>query len=167
MALKTGAELLHPENMSFDKRGCSVVGLCRQLEELSFRIDRDYRAYSKDLVVRGMHYQPDCSKLVRCCAGAVVDYVVDLREKSFGVVDVIPMHGSPAAPYLFVPPWCAHGYATLVAAEIHYLIGGSFDPATEVCILWNSIDAVWPFRDPILSDRDARGVPLASFPPLA
>lgn len=166
MALRTGAALLYPEHMSFDKRGSSVVGLWRQLEDFPFHVTREYRAYSKELVIRGMHHQLGVSKFVRCCSGAVIDYVVDLRAASFGVVDVIPLHGSPTSPYLLVPPWCAHGYASLVPSEMHYLIEGPYNPDEEVSILWSSIDAVWPFRDPILSDRDTRGVTLAAFPPI-
>lgn len=160
MALKTGARLLYPQTSGFDRRGefSSILNESLMLE-LAFAPCRDFRSQSAARVVRGMHYQPGLSKLVRCVSGAIVDYVVDLREDHFGVVDVIPL-SSHEDVLLHVPRWCAHGYAALVPSEVYYLLDKPH--AQGGVILWDSIAADWPFRSPILSERDKAGVPLTT-----
>lgn len=165
MALKTGARFLYPEKVVEDARGWSVLGLERQLEHLSFNVSREYRALSKQGVVRGMHYQKGTTKLVRCAAGSILDVVVDLRGSSFGEADVVLLRASPGSPYLLVPPWCAHGYASVEASEVHYLIDGPSDEE-DLTILWSSVAAPWPYPEPFVSERDAAGTPLAEFPRL-
>jgi len=155
-ALKTGARFL-PTTLSGDERGVSSTCL-GELPE-GFCVRRDYHASSRFGVVRGMHYGK-AAKLVRCLRGRVTDYVVDLRVDTFGTVDIIPMDGDHERPYLYVPPWCAHGYAACSDdVEMYYL----FDKPREDegCILWSSIDAKWSFADPILSKRDRDAKPLA------
>ncbi|GMV18593.1 MAG: dTDP-4-dehydrorhamnose 3,5-epimerase [Polyangiaceae bacterium] len=165
MAL-TGARLLYPETVSQDARGLSVVGLDAQLRDLGFGVVREYRAFSKGLVVRGLHHQTGVSKLVRCSSGLITDYVVDLREKNFGSVFTVQLSGAPTSPYLYVPHWCAHGYASLEPSEVVYLMNGGYNAPEDKSILWSSINAQWPFSSPILSERDEAGMLLADFPPL-
>jgi dTDP-4-dehydrorhamnose 3,5-epimerase len=155
-ALKTGARLL-PTTFAEDERGWSDTALDALPE--GFRVHRDYRSFSKYGVVRGLHYGR-VAKLVRCVGGAILDYVVDLRIESFGAVDVIPLAGTMSEnPYLYVPPWCAHGYAAVHDARVYYLFDGPRED--EGSILWSSIDARWPFHKPTLSERDRNAKPLA------
>jgi dTDP-4-dehydrorhamnose 3,5-epimerase-like enzyme len=161
-ALKTGARLLLPTTSGHDARGSfSTLLTPAVLAALDgFVPCRDYRSVSRAGVVRGMHYQPGLAKLVRCSSGAIADYIVDMRERSFGVVDVVHLTCREDA-YLYVPPWCAHGYAALVDAEVGYLFN---DEVREtIRLLWSSIDAAWPFRHPILSALDAEATPLDVF----
>jgi len=78
---------------------------------------QDNLSSSKKNVFRGLHYQTGDfaqAKLVRVYKGAVVDFIVDLREKSqtYGKFEFFELNDKNKLS-LFVPPYFAHGFLSL------------------------------------------------------
>jgi dTDP-4-dehydrorhamnose 3,5-epimerase len=128
---------------------------------------QDNLSYSKQGVLRGLHYQyPKWQgKLVSVIQGEIFDVAVDLRRDSptfgqwFGLV--LSEHNHLQ---LYVPPGFAHGFCvTSDQAYVHYKCTDYYQPEQEHTILWNdpAIGIEWPVREPSLSEKDARGKPLA------
>ncbi len=112
--------------------------------------------------LRGMHFQLppyEEAKLVRCTMGAIFDVIIDLRpqsptfKKQFTVQLDAKNHRM-----LYVPEGFAHGFQTLTdSTEVFYQMSEFFTPeAANSGIRWNDpvFGIQWPFRDPILSERD-------------
>ncbi|MDM8083247.1 dTDP-4-dehydrorhamnose 3,5-epimerase family protein [Cellulomonas cellasea] len=112
--------------------------------------------------VRGMHRQipPHAEgKLVRCTAGAIVDVALDVRPGS-------PTHGQHVMAELsaanrtalFVPPYVAHGYQTLVDdTEVVYQVSGPYVPGAEQGFRYDdeAFAIVWPLPVTVVSAKDA------------
>jgi dTDP-4-dehydrorhamnose 3,5-epimerase len=112
--------------------------------------------------LRGMHFQvsphPE-AKLVRCIAGAVMDIIVDMRPGSPTRFSHVAVELSAAnRRALYVPPYFAHGYQTLVdGAEVLYQVSGSYAPAAERGLRWDDPDLGlnWPIPVLVISPKDA------------
>jgi dTDP-4-dehydrorhamnose 3,5-epimerase len=112
--------------------------------------------------LRGMHFQvaphPE-AKLVRCIAGAVLDIIVDVRPGSPTWLQHVAVELSAQnRRALYVPPYFAHGYQTLVdGAEVTYQVSGSYVPAAERGLRWDDPDLglAWPLPVAVISDKDA------------
>ncbi|BEU95016.1 dTDP-4-dehydrorhamnose 3,5-epimerase [Acidovorax sp. DW039] len=130
---------------------------------------QDNHSRSAQGVLRGLHYQiqQPQGKLVRVVRGAVIDVAVDIRKSS-------PTFGQWVAEelsednhrQLWVPPGFAHGFVVLSEmAEFLYKTTDYYAPAHERCIAWNdptlAIDWRLDGRQPLLSAKDAQGLPLA------
>jgi dTDP-4-dehydrorhamnose 3,5-epimerase len=111
--------------------------------------------------LRGMHYQEapyQEVKLIRCCSGAILDVIVDLRRSSPSHCRWFAVELTAAnRKMLYVPEGFAHGYLALADdAEVFYQVSEAYNPKYEGGVRWNDpmfgID--WPIRDPILSQRD-------------
>lgn len=112
--------------------------------------------------LRGLHLQlpPHAEgKLVRCTAGAVVDVAVDVRPDS-------PTRGQHVAVELsaenrralWIPPYVAHGYQTLVdATEVSYQVSGRYAPGAEQGYRYDdpAFGISWPLPVSCISDKDA------------
>ena len=64
---------------------------------------------------------------------------------------------------LWVPPGLAHGFAVVSEiADLEYKCTDYYDPADEACLAWDDpvLNIDWPINNPILSDKDKRGVSL-------
>ena len=131
---------------------------------------QDNHSGSRQGVLRGLHYQvrhPQ-GKLVRVVRGAVFDMAVDLRRSapSFGRW-VGNQLSAENRRQVWVPPGFAHGFYVLSDfAEVLYKVTDPYEPAAERTLLWNDpqLAIVWPLvagQAPILSVKDAAGVPLA------
>lgn len=119
--------------------------------------------------LRGLHYQVNKpqGKLVRIVQGEVFDVAVDLRKSSptFGhwVGDVLSADNRKA---MWIPPGFAHGFLVLSEfAEFTYRCTDYYAPEHERTVRWNDPDIAidWPLREgqePLLSDKDRRGVSL-------
>ena len=71
---------------------------------------------------------------------------------------------------LYVPPYFAHGYQTLVDdTEVTYQVGGSYAPAAERGLRWNDPDLGldWPLPVSAISAKDASWPLLAARVPLS
>ena len=131
---------------------------------------QDNHSASHQGTLRGLHYQirQAQGKLVRVTMGEVFDVAVDLRRSS-------PYFGKWVGAYLsaenkhqiWIPPGFAHGYYVLSEqAEIIYKASDLYAPQWERTVLWNDPDIgiQWPLLQgstPILSSKDAAGVPLS------
>ena len=66
---------------------------------------------------RGMHFQVppyEEDKIVSCCNGAILDYIVDLRSESKTFKEWIKVELSSENGYLvYIPKFFAHGFYTL------------------------------------------------------
>ena len=85
-------------------------------------------------IVRGMHFQPGQSKLVRCARGSVLDVVVDLRRGSptFGEWEAVELDAERHLQ-LYVPDGFAHGFCVLSdVADLTYKVSTYYDPAGGV-----------------------------------
>lgn len=127
---------------------------------------QDNHSRSVKGVLRGLHYQyPNWQgKLVRAVHGAVFDVAVDIRRDSphFG-----RWYGTILSDenrhQLYIPPGFAHGFCVLSEfTDVVYKCTALYEPAQDCCILWNDPDIGidWPLTEPLLSDKDARGVRL-------
>jgi dTDP-4-dehydrorhamnose 3,5-epimerase len=137
---------------------------------LNLRFVQEGHSRSAHRVLRGLHYQDmtaPMGKLLRCTVGAVFDVAVDLRTSS-------PTFGRHFATELsadnkrqiYVPPGFGHGFQVVTdVAEVQYKQTGFYTPSSEGTIAWNDPDVAipWPVPEPILSERDKRGVPLRQY----
>jgi len=112
--------------------------------------------------LRGLHRQvpPHAEgKLVRCTAGAIVDVAVDVRPESptYGRHVMVELTAGNRRA-LYVPPYVAHGYQTLVDdTEVSYQVSGPYAPGGEQGFRYDdpafAID--WPLPVTVISPKDA------------
>lgn len=119
-------------------------------------------------VLRGLHYQVQQtqSKLVRVCAGEVLDVAVDIRRSSptFGQWVGVRLSAENKRQ-LWVPEGFAHGFVVLSDyAEFLYKTTDYYAPAHERCIRWDDPELAidWEFDGaPQLSPKDLAGLSLS------
>ena len=167
------AEVLIIEPRVFiDPRGFFLESYNRRTFHKATGIDvefvQDNHSRSTKNVLRGLHYQIHCpqGKLVRVTAGEIWDVAVDLRASSptFGKWVAATLDAS-SARCMWIPVGFAHGFVVLSdAAEVQYKTTDYYAPEHERSLLWNdpALGIAWPLSgDPVLSDKDRRGLPLA------
>jgi dTDP-4-dehydrorhamnose 3,5-epimerase len=120
--------------------------------------------------LRGLHFQspPHAQgKLVRCTAGRIMDYAVDIRRGS-------PTYGRWVGAELtagnghqmWVPVGFAHAFLTLEPeTEVAYKVTDDYAPQSDGGIRWDSVGIDWPLppSGPVLSEKDRALQPLAEF----
>ena len=117
-------------------------------------------------VLRGLHYQIENAqgKLVRVISGEVFDVAVDMRRSSpnFGQWTGARLSGNNKRT-LWVPPGFAHGFlVTSDSVDFVYKCTDYYSPDAERVLRWDdeSLAIEWPLdAEPVLSERDAAGVP--------
>ncbi len=119
-------------------------------------------------MLRGLHYQLRNAqgKLVRVIAGEIFDVALDLRRSSPSFGRWVSCRLSAVSrQMLWVPPGFAHGFLVLSeSADVLYKATDFYAPSEERTIAWNdpALAIDWPIeRAPILSAKDARGLPFA------
>lgn len=130
---------------------------------------QDNHSFSKQNVLRGLHYQisQPQGKLVRAIAGTILDIAVDIRKTSptFGE-SVSCILSADNKRQLWVPVGFAHGFVVLSkTAEVLYKTTDYYAPQHERCILWNDPDLAidWSVTNPpIVSAKDRVGQPFKS-----
>jgi dTDP-4-dehydrorhamnose 3,5-epimerase len=141
--------------------------------DLAFVQDNHSRSHKG--VLRGLHFQnpgPQ-GKLVRVTNGAVFDVAVDLRRSSPTFGQWVGVELSAAnRRMLWVPEGFAHGFLTLEDnTDFLYKCTAPYAPQSEHTLAWDdpAVAIAWPLadREAILSDKDARGLPLAEVPVFA
>lgn len=152
-------EPVHDERGFFARTWCKAEfqkhGLNPNLAQCSLSFNK------KKGTLRGMHYQCEPhqeAKLVRCCAGAIYDVVLDLRRGSqtFGKWFVAELSASDQKT-LYIPEGCAHGFQSLEdESTVFYQISESYHPESARGVRWNDplFSINWPIATPILSERD-------------
>ena len=159
--------LLEPQVFS-DQRGYFFESF--NLAKFSKLINRDVcfvqdnRSYSKQAVLRGLHYQINHpqGKLVSVAVGEVFDVAVDLRHNSptFGqwIGEILSAENKRQ---LWIPEGFAHGFLVLSeSAEFIYKVTDYWSAADERCIVFDdpTLKIKWPtIMSPILSDKDQQG----------
>jgi dTDP-4-dehydrorhamnose 3,5-epimerase len=130
---------------------------------------QDNHSRSQKGVLRGLHFQnpgPQ-GKLVRVTNGAVFDVAVDLRASSPSFGQWVGVELSAANKRMFwVPEGFAHGFLTLEDdTDFLYKCTAPYAPQSEFTLAWDdpAVGIEWPVvgLDPIISDKDARGLALA------
>jgi dTDP-4-dehydrorhamnose 3,5-epimerase len=94
---------------------------------------QDNHSRSRRGVLRGMHFQPGQSKLVRCARGSILDVVVDIRpgSPSFGSWAGFPLDDETHRQ-LYIPDGFAHGFCvTSELADVVYKVSTYYDPEVE------------------------------------
>jgi dTDP-4-dehydrorhamnose 3,5-epimerase len=144
----------------YNERSFAALGIAE-------RFVQDNQSYSKQGVLRGLHFQVQQAqgKLVRVVAGEVFDVAVDLRRRSatFGKWTGAQL-SSTNHHMIWIPKGFAHGfYALSETAEVAYKVTDFYAPQHERTLLWNDPDVAiqWPLKgEPILSDKDRAGMRL-------
>jgi dTDP-4-dehydrorhamnose 3,5-epimerase len=140
----------------------------REATGLEVEFVQDSHSRSARNVLRGLHYQvrQPQGKLVRVAQGEIYDVAVDLRRGS-------PTFGRWAAErldagskrMLWIPAGFAHGFLVLSDwAEVLYKATDFYAPEHERTLAWNdaALAIPWPLPgEPLLSDKDRHGAPLA------
>ncbi len=120
--------------------------------------------------LRGLHFQtpPHAQgKLVRCVAGRVMDYALDIRRGSPTYGKWLGAELSAASGHqLWIPAGFAHAFVTLEPdTEVVYKVTDDYAPANDGGIRWDSVGIDWPLppAGPVLSDKDRSLPSLAEF----
>ncbi len=162
-----GVLLIEPDYF-YDNRGYYTETFSeRSLKEAGFiapRFVQDNQSLSiKKGIVRGIHFQINPkpqSKLVRCTRGEVFDVVVDLRKDSPTFKKWIGVHLSEEnKKQIWIPNWYGHAFMTLednsiVQYKVDELYYKEFDRAIQFDD--PEIGIVWPYANPIKSEKDTR-----------
>jgi len=136
---------------------------------------QDNHSRSQKGVLRGLHFQnpgPQ-GKLVRVTRGAVYDVAVDLRTSSPTFGQSVGVELSAENKRMFwVPEGFAHGFLTLDDdTDFLYKCTAPYAPQSEFTLAWNdpAVGIEWPVTgfDPIISEKDARGLALGDVPVFA
>lgn len=136
---------------------------------LNMTFVQDNHSRSQKGVLRGLHFQnpgPQ-GKLVRVTHGAVFDVAVDLRQSSTTFGKWVGVELSAQNQRMFwVPEGFAHGFVTLEDdTDFLYKCTAPYAPASEHTLAWDdpAVGIDWPTLgcDPVISDKDGRGLALA------
>ncbi len=139
-------------------------------EVADVRFVQDNQSRSRQGTLRGLHFQAQHTqgKLVRCTLGSVFDVAVDVRRSSPTFGQWVGTELSEANHVqLWIPPGFAHGFYVLSAsADLQYKVTDQYHPESERTLRWDdpAVGVSWPLTGsdaPLLSPKDALGVPLA------
>lgn len=131
---------------------------------------QDNFSISSHRVLRGLHFQQPHgqAKLITAVRGEVYDVAVDVRAGSPSFGQWIGVLLSDVnRRQLFIPAGFAHGFQALSAEVLmHYKCSRFYAAHAEHSLLWSDHDLAidWPL-EPILSEKDARGVRLRDLTP--
>jgi len=155
-----GAKLITPQIYQ-DERGFLIeTFLDQRYRDLESSFVQDNHSYSKEGVIRGMHFQsePGQAKLVHVAAGKIYDVIVDIRSHSptFGKWEGVILDDQKHQQ-LFIPMGFAHGFCVLsFEAHVLYKISAPFCAETEKGFRFDDpeVGIDWPIKNPIVSKRD-------------
>ncbi len=144
----------------------------RRYEEIGLNANfvQDNLSFSAKGILRGLHFQnpnPQ-AKLLQVLQGEVYDVAVDLRRSSptFGRWHGLVLSSENKRQF-FVPAGFAHGFQVLSpTALFHYKCDNYYSPKDEGALRWDDpqLGIPWPLPSPVLSEKDAKGLPLAQIP---
>ena len=148
---------------TFNKQRFGEVGLPEEFVQQNY-------SRSRYGTLRGLHYQIEHpqGKLVRAVRGTIFDVAVDLRRDSPTFGQWSGVHLTEVnCRQLYVPPGFAHGFCVLSdVADVVYGCTDFYHSQYERTILWNDAQLAidWPIDNPVLSDKDRRGVSFEEAP---
>lgn len=149
-----------------DERGSFTRIYCeREFEKIGFKTKQiNWSVTFGTGTFRGLHYQENQAKIVRCISGAIFDVVADVRKESETrgqyFHTVLNDHEPNCA--LYIPAGCAHGFQCLTeSATIMYLASEFYSKETEQGVRWNdpTFSIHWPFYPPKLVSPKDQGFP--------
>jgi len=124
---------------------------------------QDNFSHSARGILRGLHFQKNPNaqgKLVQCLKGKIFDVAVDIRKGSPTFGRWLSKELSEENKHiLYIPPQFAHGFVVLSeTADVFYKCTKEYAPGDDRGIIWNDpdINILWPVKDPVLSEKDAR-----------
>lgn len=145
---------------SYNKEKMAEIGL-----DMEFIQDNHSLSVPK-YTVRGIHFQNNPyaqSKLVRCVAGRILDFAVDLRKDSPNYKKWVTVELSAENKLqLFIPKGFGHGFITLEDnSQVCYKVDAPWSREHERSIVFNDpeIALSLPEGEYILSEKD-RNAPL-------
>lgn len=137
---------------------------------LTIQFVQDNESLSQKGVLRGLHFQnPPYAqdKLVRAINGSILDIAVDLRKSSESYGQSFSINLSAKNKLmLFIPVGFAHGFVTLEDQTLFsYKCSNFYKQEAENTIIWNDPDLNidWQIEQPILSEKDKRGIPFKTY----
>jgi dTDP-4-dehydrorhamnose 3,5-epimerase len=148
-----------------DERGFFARTFCtRELGsqglETNF-VQHSVSASARKGTLRGMHFQTEPHgevKIVTCLKGAILDVIVDLRERS---PTFRKWHGFELTAdnrhQLYIPKGFAHGFQTLTDdVEVGYLISAFYEPTAASGVRHDdpAFGIAWPLPVTVISDKD-------------
>jgi dTDP-4-dehydrorhamnose 3,5-epimerase len=131
--------------------------------------EQDNYSRSSAGVLRGLHFQwePPQGKLIRVISGTAYFAEVDIRKDS---PTCGKYFGIELSDYnkkvLWVPAGFANGFVALSeTVDVQYKCTTMWNGKGEGCILWNDPDIgiKWPLGNPILSEKDKKGITLSEW----
>jgi dTDP-4-dehydrorhamnose 3,5-epimerase len=144
----------------------------RRYGEAGLDVDfvQDNVSFSRRGILRGLHFQnpKPQGKLLQVLQGEVFDVAVDIRRSSptFGKWHGLVLSGENKTQF-YIPAGFAHGFVVLSeTALFQYKCTEIYSPQDEMAIRWDDPDLgiQWPLKEPLLSDRDAKGLRLRDMP---
>jgi dTDP-4-dehydrorhamnose 3,5-epimerase len=131
---------------------------------------QDNVSFSRRGILRGLHFQnpKPQGKLIQALQGEVFDVAVDIRRGSptFGKWHGLVLSGENKRQF-YIPGGFAHGFVVLSeTAFFQYKCTEFYSPKDEMAIRWDDPDLgiEWPLKEPLLSERDSRGLRLRDVP---
>jgi dTDP-4-dehydrorhamnose 3,5-epimerase len=120
---------------------------------------QDSVSFSSKNVIRGLHCDPEMSKLVTVLRGKIWDVIVDLRSDS---PTYLKWEGFELSEdnhvQLYIPKGFAHGFIALTDNVIFsYKHGALYDAQREFAYRWNdpTFAIIWPLvGEPRISTKD-------------
>jgi dTDP-4-dehydrorhamnose 3,5-epimerase len=159
-----GVLLITPPTIFEDFRGCYVETYNEELYKaagVTAQFVQDDISVSKKHVLRGLHGDARTWKLISCLHGefylAVLNY--DRSSPQFGRWQGFHLSDHNRLQVL-VPPRFGNGHLVLSDEAIFsYKQTTYYERASQFTVGWNDprFGIEWPVKDPILSERDARG----------
>lgn len=122
---------------------------------------QDNVSFSHRGVLRGLHGDPQMSKLVFVLSGDVFDVIVDARKGSatFGQWEGVYLRAHEHTQ-LYIPAGCLHGFLALTDDVVFcYKQSAEYAPEREVGVRWDDPDLAieWPLTQaPLVSPKDSR-----------
>ncbi len=145
---------------TYNKEKMSALGI-----DMEFIQDNQSMSVPK-FTLRGIHFQNEPyaqSKLVRCVAGKILDFAIDLRKGSPTYLKWVTVELSAENKLqLFIPKGFGHGFLTLEDnSQVCYKVDDIWSRECERSIIYSDPDIALelPEGDYILSDKD-RNAPM-------
>jgi dTDP-4-dehydrorhamnose 3,5-epimerase len=112
-------------------------------------------SFSRQGVIRGLHYHERQDDLFACLQGTARVVVLDRTTGETFTTDI----GDQNPVALYIPGRHAHGFEALTDLVFCYHVTAEYDPVDpdEYSIPWDDprVEHLWSTRSPILSERDA------------
>ncbi len=125
------------------------------------------RSISKGGVLRGLHYHFHQVDVWLLQSGQIRVGLADLRPTSSTYLHThaFDLHAEDSVA-LFIPIGVAHGFYSVSAVELLYVVNNYYDGADEKGVAWNdpTLMVPWGIDAPILSNRDLQNRPFADIP---